>query len=124
MNNEKVSIPDYAALLAEKERLEHLIRIQKNIIRHDLDELKMQFRKEIRPAIDAAGFIKKIMSPDTRKSTLLYIGANFIFDLVFSGIFRRSHILVRLFAPRLMKKYAMLALLRLKAPDQVIAQPK
>jgi hypothetical protein len=101
----KMNIKSYKTLIDEKERLERLIENQKNIIRHDLDELKAEFKKEIKPAIDAANFVKKIARPETRNTTLITASAGLALDLVLKRIFKGSNLLVQVLIPRLIKNY-------------------
>lgn len=100
-----IKIIKYEDLLDERKRLELLIENQKNIIRHDLEELKNEFKKEIRPAIDAATFVKKLTKPETRNETILKVGANLAFDIVLNSVFNKSNFLVKLIVPRLLKNY-------------------
>jgi hypothetical protein len=104
MNEEKIII-NYHQLLAEKDHLERLIENQKNIIRHDLDELKMEFRKEIKPAIDAATFIKKFAKPQTRKQAIFTTGTGVILDLALRKILKGSNVLIQFLLPRLIRNY-------------------
>jgi hypothetical protein len=92
-------------LLAEKERLETLIVNQKNIIRHDIDELKAEFKKEIKPALDTATFVRRFVIPQKRNQVFLRLGTNVAIDVLFSTFFPRSNILIRTFAPKMIKKY-------------------
>jgi len=100
------SIGTYEDLLAEKSRLEMLILNQKNIVRHDLDELKAVFKKEIKPALDSASLIRKIIAPKNRPQTLITLGTSIAIDVVFTSLFGKSNLLIRAFVPRLMKNYA------------------
>lgn len=104
-NGNNLQVVTYGDLLQEKARLEALIENQKNIVRHDLDELKIEFKKEIKPAIDAASFIKKVAFPEKRKKTILNVGAGVAIDLIVGSIFPKSSFLLRLFIPKLLKKY-------------------
>lgn len=104
-NGTNLQVVTYSDLLREKARLEALIENQKNIVRHDLDELKTEFKKEIKPAMDAASFIKKVALPEKRKKTMLHVGAGVAIDLIIGSIFPKSNFLLRLFIPKLLKKY-------------------
>jgi len=106
MNHKETIIQNYNELVAERHRLEQLIDNQKNIIRHDLDELKAEFKKEIRPAIEAAGFIKKIAKPETRNETLFNIGANLAIDLLLKRMLRKSNVVFQVLLPRIIKNYS------------------
>src|SRR5687768_16677062 len=104
-SNELRPIETYQDLISEKARLERLIENQKNIIRHDLDELKAEFKKEIKPAIDAASFVKKLAKPETRNETLVTIGSNIALDLILKRALRGSNLLVQLILPKIIKNY-------------------
>jgi hypothetical protein len=105
MNNDP-RILSYKGLQAEKKRLEMLIDNQKNIIRHDLDELKAEFKKEIKPAIEAANFIRKVATPLRRKETLLAVSTGLIVDFALKKIFQRSNLLFQVLFPKLIKRYS------------------
>jgi hypothetical protein len=116
MNNDDpvIAVRTYEDLLAEKQRIERLIEIQKNIVRHDLDELKAEFKKEIKPATDVASFIQKVGMPKTHEKTFLKLATNVAIDLVFKSVFGRSNLLLRIFVPKLLKNYTSHYLQRLK----------
>lgn len=67
MNNE-VKISNFNQLLDEKRRLEELIHKQKSIVRHNLDELRIEFRHELKPALDAGKIIRNIIAPRKNNS--------------------------------------------------------
>jgi hypothetical protein len=92
-------------LISERVRLETLIENQKNIIRHDFDELKSEFRKEIKPAIDTANFVKKFVKPETRNQTIVKVGVTLAVDLMLRRALRGSNIVVQVLIPRLLKNY-------------------
>jgi hypothetical protein len=98
-------ITNYEDLLREKARLEVLIQNQKNIVRHDVDELRAEFKKEIKPVVDTATFFKKVIVPVTRNQTLLNVGANAAIDMAFTAFLGRSSFLVRAILPRIIKTY-------------------
>jgi hypothetical protein len=108
MNNGAVNrtITNFNDLLDEKQRLEMLIENQKNIVRHDFDELKGQFKKEIKPALDAAAFVKKVAKPTTRNETVLRAAAGIVLDLALRKLLFRSNFLVQLLIPKIAKNYA------------------
>ena len=106
MNDRAKNIETYEDLLAEKERLEMLVQNQKNLVRHDVDELKEEFRKQIRPVADMATFLKKVIVPERRKQLMLHAGAALAIDLAVTALVSRSHLLVRLVVPGLVKNYA------------------
>jgi hypothetical protein len=105
MNKNLPEIRNHQELMAERAHLETLIENQKNIIRHDLDELKAEFKKEIRPAIDAANVVKKFARPETRTNAIIATGTGFLIDLVLKRAFRKSNIVVQLLIPRMLKNY-------------------
>jgi hypothetical protein len=108
-------IMGFEDLLDEKKRLESLIENQKNIIRHDLEELKNEFKKEIRPAIEAATFIKKVAKPETRNQTIMSVGANLAVDFIIGRILGKSNFIVKLFLPKLIKNYSSHIFYKLKS---------
>ena len=99
-------ITSYQDLQAERERLEEVIKVQKLRIRHDIDELKDEAKKEFKPVADAAEFVKKIASPATRNDTLLGIGTNLTLDVLIRRLFAKSSILVQMIIPTLLKNYS------------------
>jgi hypothetical protein len=119
MNEGKI-IDNYHQLLNEKERLERLIENQKNIIRHDLDELKIEFKKEIKPAIDAAMFVKRFAKPQTRKQAILTTGTGIILDLALRKILKGSNVVIQFLLPRLIKNYT--SNMFLNAPKKSLSQ--
>jgi hypothetical protein len=107
MNNSlSAQIRSYEDLQSERERLEMQIANQKNIVRHDFDELKAEFRKEIKPALEAAQFVKRFTSRSQRSETLLQLGASLVADIAVKRMLHRSSFLLQLFLPGLAKKYA------------------
>ena len=107
MNNaQERIISTYDDLLAERKQLETLIDKQKNLIRHDLDEIKNEFKKEIKPAIEAGNFIKKLISPETRNRTIVTTGASIIIDLLVKKLLGNSNLLARVLIPTLLKNYS------------------
>jgi hypothetical protein len=110
---DKPPITKYEDLLAEREKLETLIVKQKNIIRHDIDELKTEFKKEVSPAMEVVSFIKKVITPETRKQTFITLGTNVAIDIFFTTLFGRTNMLMRLVVPRLLKNYTTHFLYRL-----------
>lgn len=103
MKAETHSIDSYEDLLREKQRLQLLIENQKNIVRHDFQELRTQFRKELRPALDAANFIKQFARPQKRNQTLLTLGIGFAIDFSSRLLFQKSNVLVRTIIPLIAK---------------------
>jgi hypothetical protein len=106
MNHNGKTISRYEDLVAERRRLEQLIDNQKNIIRHDLDELKLEFKKEIKPAVEAAAFVKKIARPETRNETLFKIGTGLLLDIFLKRVFRNSSAVVQVILPKIIKNYS------------------
>jgi hypothetical protein len=106
MNDFQSKIRTHEDLIAERIRLEGLIANQKNIIRHDLDELKAGFKKEIKPAVDAAEFVKKLVKPETRNETIITVGAQIAIDLIMRRLLRKSNVLVQVLLPRILKNYS------------------
>jgi hypothetical protein len=104
MNEDRI-ITNYDQLIDEKYRLERLIENQRNIIRHDLAELKNEFKKEIRPAIDAATFVRKFAQPLSRKQAIITTGTGIILDLVLRKVLKGSNVLIQFALPRLIKSY-------------------
>jgi hypothetical protein len=107
MNNYVVKILTHEELLSERKRLEALIDNQRNIIRHDFDELKIEFRKEIKPALEAAHFVRKIASPHDRRQTVMSAGASLLLDIVVKKLLSRSNILLQVLLPGIVKNYTM-----------------
>lgn len=99
-------ITSHEELQRERNRLEALIKYQKHVIRQDLEALKQELRQEARPALEAASFVKKITTRETRNETILQIGSALLVDLVLRRLFARTHVLVQLVVPALLKNYA------------------
>ena len=108
MNNPlpKPTITSYEDLKSERLRLEELISYQKNTVRQDIDDLKEEIKDGLKPAVDAANFVKKMTTPETRNGTVLHIGSNLLLDVVIRKIFARSNLFVQMFVPRLVKNYS------------------
>jgi hypothetical protein len=102
-DHEAIQITNYDQLVAERVRIEKLIENQKNIIRHDLDELKAEFKKEIRPAVEAASFVKKLALPETRKATMFSLGANLTIDLLLKRILKGKNVIAQVLIPKVAK---------------------
>ena len=110
-------ITNYDDLQAERRRLEELIKGQKILIRHDLDEIKNdveskfleikhEAEEKFKPVVDASRFVKKLTVPETRNQTLLSIGTNVTLDLLIRKFFAKSSILVQILLPTLVKNYS------------------
>jgi hypothetical protein len=103
MNKRMEGIETYEDLQREKARLEALIRRQKNIVRHDVDELRTEFRKEIQPVVETARMVKRITAPVEMKQNVLTKAIGTAVDLGLTAMFSRSHLLFRLVAPAILK---------------------
>jgi hypothetical protein len=99
------NIHSYEELLAERKRLEELIRYQKTIIQVDIDQLKDELKEEMRPAVEAANFVKKITTKETRNETMISMGSNLVVDLIIRRLFAKSHFLIQMAVPALLKNY-------------------
>lgn len=100
------NIKSYDDLRNERQRLEELIRQQKNLIRHDLDNLKADIKQELRPAIKATNFIKKFTAGETRNQTILQAGSTVLIDIVLRRLFAKSGFLIQLILPGLLKNFS------------------
>lgn len=96
-------IADYDTLIREKFRIEQQIAIQKNIVSHDVDELKSQFKKQVKPAIEAAHFVRRISRSETRGNALLNLAANLAVDIAVKRMLRNSNAAVQVVLPRIIK---------------------
>jgi hypothetical protein len=123
MNDAGVNIETYEDLLAEKARLEVLIQRQKNIVRHDVDELRAEFKKEIRPVVETASFFKKMVAPEKRNQTILTTGASIAIDLAFTALLSKSNLVVRLLVPGIVKNYTSQLLKRLNPAKSKLFAP-
>lgn len=99
-------ITSYEELQHERSRLEALIQHQKYVIRQDLDDLKNEIRREVRPALEAASFVKKLTTRETRNETVMHIGSAMLIDLLMRKLLSRSGIFIRLVVPAVMKNYS------------------
>jgi hypothetical protein len=96
------TIRTYEDLLKERHRLEVLLRSQKDIIRQDITELKMQ----LQPAVKAVSFLGKIFTRE-KNNVLLAGGINHLIDLLFKKIvLSKSSWLTRLVVPFFIKNYS------------------
>jgi hypothetical protein len=100
------TIHSYTELDAERKRLEGLIQMQKNIIRIDIDRLKEELKEEMRPAVEAANFVKKVTTKETRNETMISIGSNVLIDMIIRKLFSKSNILIQMIVPTLVKNYS------------------
>jgi hypothetical protein len=106
MNLDGNNVTSFQELLEEKQKLQLLIQNQKNIIRHDLQELRIQFTKQIKPAIDAGKFVRKITAAQESNKTLLSISAGFAIDVLTRKLLRNSNLLVRTLLPLVAKNFS------------------
>lgn len=108
MNNPlfRHTVASYEDLKSERFRLEELISHQKNIVRQDIDGLKEEIKEGLKPAVDAANFVKRMTTRETRNDTVLHIGSNLLLDVVIRKLFARSNLFVQLFVPTLVKNYS------------------
>jgi hypothetical protein len=100
MNNTR-PISSYEDLLAEKERLKEILKIQKVQITKDLDEI----REEFRPVVIASEMFGKLARREDGKDTLMTTGTNITIDLLISKLFAKSNFLVRLLLPVILKNF-------------------
>jgi hypothetical protein len=95
-------ITTYEDLLEEKERLHSLLKAQRELVRQDIAELKLQ----LKPAADAASFIGKIISRDN-SNPLLNLGINSVIDLVVKNVLlSKAGWLGRRIIPFFLKNYS------------------
>ena len=96
------SIHSYKDLLDEKQRLEVLLEEQRQLIRHDVQELKTQ----LEPLKHVIDFIRKIITKD-KTSLLLTIGSDIVITSVVKRfILSRAGWLVRTVVPYFLKNYS------------------
>jgi hypothetical protein len=92
----------YDDLLKEKQQLEVLLQAQKEVIRCDVEEIKLK----LQPVKDAVEFIKKITTKD-RTNLLLDLGSDIAINTVVKNfILSRAGWLVRLVVPFFLKNYS------------------
>ena len=92
----------YQELIEEKQKLEALLMAQKELVRYDVQELKL----ELQPLRDIAANIKKFTTKD-KTSLLLNFGSDTIINTVVKKILLgRAGWLTRLIVPYLMKNYS------------------
>jgi len=96
-------ITSYQDLLDEKERLQSLLKAQKEIIHADFREIK----EELAPVRSAITFAGKLVSRDTGGNIVLNMGANTLIDLVVKKlILGRAGWIMKTIVPFLMKNYS------------------
>jgi hypothetical protein len=95
-------INTYEELLEEKERLQELLKAQRELVRHDIAELKLQ----LKPAADAASFIGKIFTRDN-SNPILNLGINSVIDLLVKNVLlSKAGWVGRRIIPFLLKNYS------------------
>jgi hypothetical protein len=95
------TINTYEDLLIEKQRLQELLRVQKEIIRQDLNEIK----EELAPVKSAISFIGKFTTKGTG-NPLVNGTMNTVIDLVVRKlVLGRAGWLTKLVVPLLVKNY-------------------
>ena len=96
------SIRTYDDLLQEKQRLKELLRVQKEVIRQDIDEIK----QELAPVKTAISFVGKLTTQD-HTNPLLNGTMNTIIDLVVRKmVLGRAGWLTKFIVPFIVKNYA------------------
>ena len=96
------TIASYDDLLAEKQRLTDLLRVQKDIVRQDIREIKEEFA----PVKYAFGIISKFTSKD-KGNWLLTTAADKLIDIIFKKlILARAGWFAKLAVPFLMKNFS------------------
>lgn len=94
-------ISSYKELLEEKERLETLFKAQKELLRQDVAQIKL----ELKPAMNAASFVGKLVTRDN-SNPLLNLGANSAIDLIVKKlILSRAGWIGKLIIPYIMKNF-------------------
>jgi len=92
----------YKDLLKEKQQLEVLLQAQKQVIRCDVEEIKLK----LQPVKEALEFVKKITTRD-RSNLLLDLGSDIaINSLVRNFILSRAGWLTKLIVPFFVKNYS------------------
>jgi len=95
-------IHSYEDLLKERRRLEVLLQAQKQLIHHDVQQLKAQLQL----VTDAVDFIKKITTRD-KTSLLLNIGSDIVINSVVKRvILSRAGWFVRTVIPYFLKNFS------------------
>src|SRR4026207_444657 len=94
-------ISTYKELIEEKQNLEVLLKAQKELIRYDVEELKLQFK----PVTDVVANIKKFTSRD-KTEFLVNIGSDIAVNtLVKKLILGNAGWLARMIIPYFMKNF-------------------
>lgn len=88
-------------LLAEKQRLQNLLAVQKQQIRMDIVGVK----EELQPAFTILSVVGKFVSPEKRSNGLLATGSAITIDWLAHKLFKNS-LLARMFLPPLIKNFS------------------
>jgi len=92
----------YNELLKEKQQLEVLLQAQKQVIRYDVDEIKLK----LQPLKEGLEFVKKIATKD-KTSLLLDLGSDIAINtLVKNFILSKAGWLTRIVVPFFLKNYS------------------
>ena len=92
----------YKDLLKEKQQLEVLLQAQKQVIRCDVEEIKLK----LTPVKDALEFVKKITTKD-RSSLLLDLGSDIAINtLIKNFVLSRAGWLTKVIVPFFLKNYS------------------
>ena len=94
-------ITTYKELIEEKQKLEVLLKAQKELIRYDVEELKLQFK----PVADVISGLKKFTTRD-KTEILVNIGSDIAVNtLIKRLLLGRAGCLARLIIPYFMKNF-------------------
>jgi hypothetical protein len=108
----KPVIKTYKDLLDEKERLQSLLSVQKQVLRDDFRQIKL----EIEPLRNVASFAGKLVTRE-KDMWVLNTGANTVIDLVFKKlILSRAGWLTKTIIPFVLKNYSSHVLSENKVP--------
>jgi hypothetical protein len=92
----------YDDLLKEKQQLEVLLQAQKEVIRCDVEEVKLK----LQPVKEALEFVKKITTKD-RTNLLLDLGSDIAINTIVKNfILSRAGWLIRIVVPFFLKNYS------------------
>jgi len=92
----------YKDLLTEKQQLEVLLQAQKQVIRLDVEEIKLK----LQPVKEALEFVKKVTTRD-RTNLLLDLGSDIaINSLIKNFILSRAGWLIKAIVPFFLKNYS------------------
>lgn len=92
----------YNDLLKEKQQLEVLLQAQKQVIRYDVEEIKLK----LKPVKETLEFVKKITTRD-KSNLLLDLGSDIaINSLVKNFVLSRAGWLTRMIIPFFLKNYS------------------